>query len=254
MRPAEHDAARLQRHMAGTYLNLRAGIGIIGAALPVVLLFGGWLLDGDSLRGSMSAYYYSPAMRDTFVGGLISIGVFLYLYKGFSTAENVALNLAGAFAVGVAMFPTGDASAQGSPLHPVFAVLFFLAIGYVCVFRASDTLSLIRNTERARRLQRTYRTLGVVMVLSPLLAIAFSYMLPPAGERPLIFFIEAFGVWSFATYWLMKSLELKETGAERLALDGKVQAAVPYEGETAAPGRLVQVEPDDEEATAMVPA
>lgn len=255
MQRAEHDAGRLQQHMSGTYLNLRAGIGIIGAGLPVVLALGGWLLGGETLRDSMSAYYYSPLMRDVFVGGLVSIGVFLYLYKGFSTAENVALNLAGAFVVGVALFPTSGPGSKGSPLHGIFAVLFFLCIGYVCVTRASDTLSLVRDADRAQRLQRIYGTLGVLMMVSPMLAIAFTYMLRPTSpSRSVIFFIEAFGVWTFAAYWLVKSRELSETGADWLALDGKVQAAVPYEGQAAAPGNLVQVAPADADAAAVVTA
>jgi hypothetical protein len=54
----------------------------------------------------MSAYYHSGggAMRDEFVGILFAVGAFLCLYKGFTTFE-YALNLAGAFVIGVAAFP-----------------------------------------------------------------------------------------------------------------------------------------------------
>ncbi len=78
----------------------------------------------------MSVYYYSR-MGDVFVGALISIGLFLYLYKGFSTRENWALNVGGALAVSVALLPTSPISGghtSTSTLHGTFAVLFFLCI------------------------------------------------------------------------------------------------------------------------------
>jgi len=248
MKAAETDAATLQQHMTGTYLSLRAGIGVIGAALPWLLWLGGQIGDREPLRGSMSAYYYSPTMRNTFVGALVSIGVFLYLYKGFSTRENWALNLAGALAIGVAMVPTSPLSAAdsgGFPFHSTFAVLFFVCIAYVCVFRASDTLSLIRDTRKAERLRATYRLLGIGMVVSPIIAVVLTFVLQRAPqERSLVFFVEAVAVLTFATYWLVKSREMRATDAECLALEGKLQAPTsPRAGPAGAPGRLVQIEP-----------
>src|SRR6185436_10938812 len=95
----------LSDHMTQTYVNLRVGIGVTGAALPLLLWIGGRLSGLPGLLQTMSDYYYS-GMRDIFVGALVFTGVGLYLYKGFSTKENWALNLAGFLAVGVAMFPT----------------------------------------------------------------------------------------------------------------------------------------------------
>ena len=107
----------LQAHVLGTYLDLRFGIAVFGFALPIILAGVGGIL-GIPLQGSISAYYHAtpaavdcsltatvwPAgtLRNEFVGILIAVGAFLYLYKGFSRSENFALNLAGIFAVGVA--------------------------------------------------------------------------------------------------------------------------------------------------------
>ena len=44
-------------------------------------------------------------MRDWFVGLLFVEGIFLYLYKGFGRAGNLALNIAGVLAIGVALIP-----------------------------------------------------------------------------------------------------------------------------------------------------
>jgi len=249
MKNVEDNAAELQAHMVGTYHNLRVGIGVIGLALPVLLWLGGKFLDGMPLRGSMSAYYYSPTMRNVFVGILFAIGVGLYLYKGFSTKENWALNAAGVLALGVAMVPTtapDKTQAAGLSLHAAFAVVFFACIAYVSVFRSSDTLRLIKDTSRAVWLQRIYRALGIGMIVSPAIAVVLTLALQqPTEERSLLFFIEAAGVVMFGLYWLVKSGELRKTSATRLALEGKLQATSDTPGaQDPGPGTLIQLSPD----------
>jgi hypothetical protein len=241
---AEADADTLQKHMAGTYHNLRLGVGVVGLTLPIALWLGGMIFDREALRSSMSAYYYSDAMRNTFVGALITIGVILYLYKGFSTKENVALNLAGFFAVAVALIPTHPADTDGPLLtaHRVAAVLFFACIAYVAIFRASDTLSLIRDTDDAERLRIVYRSLGIAMGLLPLIAVILGTW-DAALKSVVVFIVEAFAVWTFGIFWLVKSAELKATDAQRLALEGKLQAAEQTSVPSPTPGRLVQIAP-----------
>jgi hypothetical protein len=235
--------------MASTYFTLRIGMGVLAAALPLLLWLGGHFIDREPLRCSMSAYYYSLAMRDTFVGSLVAIGVFLYLYKGFSRRENWALNLAGALAVGIAMRPTTPRCDEGSgvfTLHGTFAIFFFLFIAYVCLFRASDTLSLIRDARRARRLRAVYRALGALMVISPAIAVALSVTLRSGtSQSSALFFVETFAVLAFAAYWLTKSGELSATDAELLALERKLQPTVHAKpADARSPGQLVQVEAD----------
>ncbi len=217
---------KLRRHFESTYLSLRIGIAAIGAALPVALWVGALLLEGSSLQNSMSAYYYT-GMRDVFVGALFALGVALYLYKGFSTAENVVLSVGGVLAVLVALFPT-QAGAERTPanvVHAVAAILFFGCLAYVSVFRAADTLSLIRDTRRARALQGTYRALGVAMLASPLVALVAERVLRPRGGEPsLVFYVEVAGVWAFAAFWLVKSWELRQTSADRAASQGHPRA------------------------------
>lgn len=245
MKAAEANANSLSKHMAGTYHGLRLGIGVIGVALPLALWLGGMLLDREALRGSMSAYYYSDAMRDVFVGALFMIGAALYLYKGFSTKENVVLNFGGLFAVGVALVPTFPDNVNDGRLitpHRVFAVLFFLCIAYVAIFRASDTLSLVGDSKVAFRLQATYRSLGIAMVVLPVAAMVAGILHAPFKS---VFLAEALAVWVFGAFWLVKSRELRATDAQQLALEGKLQAS--GEGaRSASPGRLVRVEPDRE--------
>jgi hypothetical protein len=234
----------LQDHVLGTYFNLRYGIVLSGFGLPIILAVVGKIL-GIPLQGSISAYYYATAsapicsqmpsewpagtLRTEFVGILIAVGAFLYLYKGFSRSENIALNLAGIFAVGVALFPTAWPPC-GQPeritVHGTLAVLFFLSIAYVCLFRARDTLSLVDDPTRRERYDRSYKSLGTLMVVSPLAAMIVSdFFTPPGGQSSRVFYIEAFGAWAFAAYWFVKSRELRETSAERRAITEPLKRA-----------------------------
>ncbi len=89
-----------------SYLLLRQFIGILGLILPFALLLGNKLLGCDAwLQPSISHYYYSY-MHIAFVGVLSVLGGFLITYKGKSSLENRVSNFSGAFAFGVAIFPT----------------------------------------------------------------------------------------------------------------------------------------------------
>jgi len=66
-----------------------------------------WLWQGEFTQNSISAFYgaYNYAMRDWFVGILWAVGSFLVLYRGFSVAEDWALNIAGLSAILLAINP-----------------------------------------------------------------------------------------------------------------------------------------------------
>ena len=236
-------AVELQEHMLGTYYSLRVGLALIGIMLPIAVVFAGGVLHHVWLEPSMSQYYHTRGRvsyfttRDLFVGGLFAAGACLYLYKGFSTKENVALNLAGMFAVFVALIPTAATlSDRGlvSTLHGTSAVFFFMCIAYVSIFRSNDTLRLLPPEKRARYTQG-YRCTGLAMIVSPLAAVALSFALEPPPQfklesasqsKTLIFWLEAFAVWSFAAYWIIKTGEMRETQAERRGLDAELKREI----------------------------
>src|SRR5215216_7238863 len=72
----------------------------------------GW----DCVQKSISAYYYTP-VHGYFVGALLSIGVCLFCLKGSTETEDVLLNLAGMFALIVALVPTADPESCASVLR-----------------------------------------------------------------------------------------------------------------------------------------
>ncbi len=225
----------LQEHMLWTYYGLRVGLAAIGIALPILVLVAGAVLHGVWLEPSISAYYHTKpkllwfTTRDIFVGGLLAAAACLYLYKGFSNKENIALNLAGVFALFVALLPTaatGQAGRLVSKLHGTSAVLFFLCIAYVSLFRSGDTLELVAPDNR-RKYERLYMSTGLAMIASPAAAVVLSFAFrPTTTANTVTFWIETLGVWSFAAYWMIKTREMRESSAERRALDAELKRDV----------------------------
>jgi hypothetical protein len=87
-----------------SYQALQALIGILGLALPFVLISVKPFLDGPGIPPSISDYYYT-SMRDYFVGSLWAIGIFLSSYRGEKNFHHVFGIIACLCAVGVALFP-----------------------------------------------------------------------------------------------------------------------------------------------------
>jgi hypothetical protein len=223
-------SVRLQKHVFLTYTRLRYGLALLAAVYPVLLYAGGSLVYGISPRNTMSEYYYAaPAgstdapMRVWFVGLLFAIGVFLMLYRGFTQRENFFLNAAGVLAICVAVFPMPWGCGADCPAlnpHRLAAVLFFACIAYVSIRCARDTLYPIQDERLRARYRRRYRLIGLVMLFSPVVALFFSGMV--GGLHRYVYAFETVGIWSFAYYWWTKSRELAFTGAELLALQGRI--------------------------------
>jgi hypothetical protein len=237
----------LPDHVFGTYVSLRYGLAVIGVALPIIVYLIG-VANGVKLQSSMSAYYWATQAgnapsRDWFVGCLFAVAACLYLYKGFTTAENVALNLAGIFAVGVAVIPMAwecKVDCERFSLHGTSAILLFLCLVYVVWFRARDTLKLLPEAQRPRY-KKLYHVIGLVMLASPLIALALNVLL--GGGAAYVFFIEAAGIWAFAAYWWVKSRELKQSSATTRAVLGAVKAT-PM-------GEVVPVPPEEQTPVAL---
>lgn len=240
----------LSEHMVLTYQTLRVVLVVIALLFPWVLWIGGHISrDRLQLQPSMSDYYHANAvsmrefaeresavqagrqrenvhldsgrgvLRNWFVGVLFGISALLAVYKGYRPAEDVALNLAGVFAVLIALYPNAWDD-PGLPFHGIFAVSFFLCIAYVCIFCASATLSLIKDANKRKRYHRLYRFLGSAMVATPILAAILSELLQ--RRTSYIFFAEAAGVYAFAAYWWVKTREISETNADRRAASGEL--------------------------------
>ena len=205
--PAERDA--ILTGISSSYFRLRRGLAVVTLAFPVAL----WLAAGaHALPGSLSAYYYlnAAAARDVFVGVLWTIGSFLFFYRGYSGAENRALNVAGLAAVVVSLspmdWPAGSAVSLHGRVHAGAAIVFFLCVAYVAIFRSGDTLALLPEAT-ARGFRWTYRVLGALLVAAPL-SVAAIHALAPRPDSPMVWAIEVAGTTVFAVFWLVKSREI----------------------------------------------
>src|SRR5213082_2677875 len=118
-----------QTTLVHSYLFLRRAIGLIGIALPFVLILGKRAVQGGDMGGSLSGYYYTD-LRDVLVGAMCAAGVFLLAYYGHDQVDNIASTVAGLGAIGLALFPTTpdhDVTAwdrTSGILHLVFAGVF----------------------------------------------------------------------------------------------------------------------------------
>jgi MFS family permease len=240
----------LSEHMLSTYQTLRRVLFIIALSFPWVLWIGGYISSHRlGLQNSMSDYYHANAvstrekanreqpgyesipldsgrgvMRNWFVGVLFVVSALLIVYKGYRPAEDRALNLAGIFAVLVALVPNTWVDDREPPVdfHKVFAICFFLCIAYVAFFCASATLSRSLLTEdRRKHYRRRYKVLGVTMAASPVIAAILTQVLGLANSY--IFIAEFCGIYAFAAYWFVKTREIRETDADRKATSGELQ-------------------------------
>lgn len=215
-----------------TYNALRLGMFAIAAATPIGIVLWGKVF-GIDWQNSISAYYFAPTAsvwqyspyqsRVLFVGILFALGSFLYLYKGASWREDIALNLAGGSAIGVALCPmyaeTGYIP-DSNVLHFTFAILLFLCMAYTAIFCHDDTLRWLDDSNRRARYRMAYHAIGWFMGLFPLIGLLLAIIFDAVQRH--VFWIEAAGIWAFAAYWLVKTLELKQSAVERRALTGKL--------------------------------
>ena len=197
-----------------SYMTLRQLIGYLGITLPFVVSLGACWIFKDRMQPSISGYYYT-GIRDVFVGMLCAIGIFLFSYRAFGKADDIAGNLACLFALGVAWFPTAPvpeetASASARLIghfHLGFAALFFLTLSYFCLFLFTKTDSP-NPTRRKRQRNGVYRFCGGVMIAC-LVAMVIVHLLPKASQdwtdsHHIIFWLESVAIVFFGISWLTK--------------------------------------------------
>jgi hypothetical protein len=199
-----------------SYLFLRRGIGIIGVALPPVLIIGKIILESPGISASISAYYYS-VMRDVFVGSLWATGIFLICYR-YALLDDIVSTLAGICAIGVALFPTTpdvDATQRQTAIgvaHASFASCFFLILALMAIvlFRKTDSNKNPENPTRRKQQRNTvYLICGIVIIACVVLAallLFVPYLHGASWLQPLhlIFFLESFALFAFGFAWFVK--------------------------------------------------
>lgn len=192
-----------------SYRGLRRAVGLIGIALPLVLVAGECVLPGGSgLLDSLSAYYWSVWMRDIFVGSLCAIGIFLLSYRGDSWKDNLAGDLACVFAIGVALFPTsqGKEFTTMGTVHYISAAGLFLTLAYFCLFSFPGRDQGLPALPKKPLRNKIYKGCGISILLCIVL-IAIVQFLPSGlwlhNLKP-IFVLESIAIWAFGWSWYIK--------------------------------------------------
>jgi drug/metabolite transporter (DMT)-like permease len=208
------------RDLLISYITLRRLVGVLGMALPVLLLFGSMIIgDCDGPQRSIS-YCYHTRVGNLFVGLLCAICLFLFIYKGRRPIDGILANVAGILGSLVALIPcelqeTPDGSCivargitpshlQGT-VHNIIAGLFLLTLAYfsIAIFTRVDK-PLPPNTRKPTR-NVIYRICGWIMVACVILC-ALVIKFEPEGIMKLkpIFFLETAALWAFGFSWLVK--------------------------------------------------
>lgn len=195
--------ARGYRGELVSYVTLRRIVGILGVSLPVVLALWGFALCGCARIQPSISDYYALRTRDALVGILFTIGWFLYTYRGYERQDNVAGNLAGAFALGVALFPNSGSTTERQ-VHFACATGLFLVLAYFALFLFTKSASAMTPQKRIRN--AIYRLCGVTM-LGCIAAIGVYYAAlvnTPLSALQPVFWLESLALWSFGVSWFVK--------------------------------------------------
>lgn len=199
------------------WLIHRLVIGVLGVAMPILLIFGEHVLFSrdvvDFPRASLSGYYYS-GLAVIFTGTLIATGIFLITFKiTHPTVENVASVAAGAGALGVALFPTGPERGEVAPplahligvhtcqvIHSVSAVVFIGGLAVV-------SRQFARN---AGRWAWVHNVAAFLMVASAVAALAAGARgVQHVGPLSGLLLVELVCAYSFGVSWLVRGIELR---------------------------------------------
>jgi len=201
-----------------SFLSIRKAIGILGLALPILLLLGSFIIgDCDQIQGSISAYYYT-SVRNIFVGILCAVSFYLFSYNGYDQKDRILSAMCGLCSLGIAFLPTSVdppltncvtqlvEDSMISNLHFFFAGSFFLLSAYISINQF--TLGSPTPTKQKLKRNRVYRQCGYVMILSIVLIGIYTVILrdkfPELVNLKPIFWLESIALWAYGASWLVK--------------------------------------------------
>lgn len=228
---------------ARSYLLTRMVIGGIGVLLPTLLfLVDAFFLRGTvSVRGSLSAYYHTPA-RDLFVAALCITGVMLLTYMAgqMSTWDFWLSSTAGVAVLGVALFPTMRPGLEASAprcgpeavpvppgctqlqqafgetavatVHYIAAGIFILTLAAICFLFARRDAVYSNRIGRAR----LHRICGVVIIAAVAWVGLGSALEANVFAFTPLYLGEVVSVYAFGLSWFVKALDLLKSMLDRI--------------------------------------
>ena len=150
-----------------SYMTFRKIVGLFGFSLVPVLILGSFIFDHTRyIQISVSAYYHT-SMRDTLVGIVCGISLFLLSYNGYTKKDSIVSKLAGLFCLGIAFFPTSatnDKTDIISTFHYLTSAIFFVLLAYMSIFLFTKTSGSM--TPQKKKRNKVYKVCGIIMLIS----------------------------------------------------------------------------------------
>ncbi len=142
------------------------------------------------------------------------IGAFLVFSRGYDLHDEIIGYLGGAFAFGVALFPSFDPRGlRYTPseikigfIHTAFAALMFLVLAYFCIFLFRRSSPEKPFTRRKRFRNRIYGICGLTIVICMfmMVTLTISRVLQQRHPSHLLFWCESLALAAFGVAWLTK--------------------------------------------------
>ena len=204
-----------------SYLTLRKAVGILGMALPFVLMIGFFIIKkGCPFPPSISHFYYT-SMGNYFVGTLCAVSLFLFSYNGYDKADMITAKLAGFFALVVAMSPTDFNSFSAldcsrinphdnpitNDLHYISATLLFSSFAFFSLILFTKTDQEKNITKQKKTRNGIYKTCGWIIIFC-IVAMAALAFIPFLAEKfkndKTTYIFETVALLAFGFSWLIK--------------------------------------------------
>ena len=219
-------------HSIGTtYRRLRYLISSALCGLPLLTAAAGYWVGGHSLQPSLSDYYFVVAdggtPRTLFIFFLAFLGASLIAYKGLDGKDDLIHNLAGLFALGVAIFPMKCVEGQHVScvpgwmpyLHlPSAGLLYLSALASVIYSggpKLGNALNQLPETKKwLSKLNRIKFLSAGLMTIGIFIFFAHSFHPKFKPDISWIFWIEYLGFFGFGLYWFRFMLFINAANEE----------------------------------------
>jgi hypothetical protein len=201
-----------------SYILLRRSIGILGALLPFICMFGAIIFAGEKVQDSISQYYHTN-MRDFFVGIMICVSVFLITYRGHNILDTIVTVILGIAGLSLTTFPCrGDKDFIGllninsdtsNLIHLISAVSFFsiFALMSIFIFTLTDKNKIEKN-KKIRNIIYIICGIIIIVILLTLLFLNIFLQKEVISKYNLIFIFETVMLVIFSISWLIKGKTL----------------------------------------------
>ncbi len=217
------------KHLLNSYYRIRKAIGILGIALPVLIV----IFYGDFLS-SISHYYYTRSAV-FFTSILFAWGLFLISYKGYEIdkdtekiSDNAITHIGGIAVLLVIFFPTSCIHSNNEEIsamcftgvYPLFghcdkiigiihfisAGVFLAAMGYMSIFRFSKGEKTRNNNVYIFCGYTIWVSIGIIFIES-----IVQYFYPNFYLTNIdVYILETISVFAFGISWLVKGEAIED--------------------------------------------